>query len=35
MQHEAKRVVDVSGVAEIAGGLGVLLPARDGRPASA
>jgi uncharacterized membrane protein len=27
LQHEAKRVVDVSGVAEIAGGLGVLLPA--------
>jgi uncharacterized membrane protein len=32
LQHEAKRVVDVSGVAEIAGGLGVLLPATR-RPA--
>lgn len=32
LQHEAKRVVDISGVAEIAGGLGVLLaPTR--RPA--
>ena len=32
LQHEAKRVVEVSGVAEIAGGLGVLLaPTR--RPA--
>jgi uncharacterized membrane protein len=26
LQHEAKRVVDVSGVAEVAGGVGVLLP---------
>ena len=26
LAHEAKRVVDVSGVAEILGGLGVLLP---------
>jgi uncharacterized membrane protein len=26
LQHEAKRVVEVSGVAEILGGLGVLLP---------
>ena len=32
LQHEARRVVDVSGVAEIAGGLGVLLPATR-RPA--
>jgi uncharacterized membrane protein len=32
LQHEAKRVVDVSGVAEILGGLGVLLP-RTRRPA--
>jgi uncharacterized membrane protein len=32
LQHEAKRVVDISGVAEIAGGLGVLLP-RTRRPA--
>jgi uncharacterized membrane protein len=32
LQHEAQRVVDVSGVAEIAGGLGVLLPATR-RPA--
>ncbi len=26
LQHEAKRVVDVSGVAEVVGGIGVLLP---------
>lgn len=26
LQHEAKRVVDVSGVAEIVGGMAVLLP---------
>jgi uncharacterized membrane protein len=26
LQHEAKRVVEVSGVAEVLGGLGVLLP---------
>jgi uncharacterized membrane protein len=26
LQHEAKRVVQLSGVAELAGGLGVLLP---------
>jgi uncharacterized membrane protein len=32
LQHEAKRVVEISGVAEIAGGLGVLLPATR-RPA--
>jgi uncharacterized membrane protein len=32
LQHDAKRVVDISGVAEIAGGLGVLLP-RTRRPA--
>jgi uncharacterized membrane protein len=32
LQHEAKRVVDVSGVAEVVGGIGVLLP-RTRRPA--
>jgi uncharacterized membrane protein len=32
LQHEAKRVVDVSGVAEVVGGVGVLLP-RTRRPA--
>jgi uncharacterized membrane protein len=32
LAHEAKRVVDISGVAEIAGGLGVL-PASSRRPA--
>jgi uncharacterized membrane protein len=26
LQHDAKRVVQISGVAELAGGLGVLLP---------
>ena len=26
LQHDAKRIVDVSGVAEILGGLGVLIP---------
>jgi uncharacterized membrane protein len=30
LQHEAKRVVEVSGVAEILGGLGVLLPRTKG-----
>jgi uncharacterized membrane protein len=32
LQHESKRVVDVSGVAEVLGGIGVLLP-RTRRPA--
>lgn len=32
LQHDAKRVVDVSGVAEVVGGIGVLLPSTR-RPA--
>ncbi len=30
LQHEAKRVVELSGVAEIAGGVGVLVPRTRG-----